>query len=314
MAKSLLLSTAIAALLLAGPAAAAPGDQAPEKKPACAPTAQGPAAECRASSVAQLRRMIGTGSVVALLHGTYRECLKLGMDNVTIEAAGALLQETICDGKAALVVTGQNIVIRNLACEGMTSADKNGACVRLQGGSLTLDGVRFANSENGFLGGRGDLTIVNSLFQGNGKAGFAHQVYFNSPHRLTVRNSRFIGAKDQGHGIKTGARETILDGVTIDGTGGRMSRNIDAFNGGILRITNSTLIKAASDVNRTIIGYDYEARVNLPDNAIVIENTTIDCGTGATILGGLNSLSTAEIVFRNNTVRGNCLDIARFRR
>ncbi len=282
----------------------------PLKLTLCAPGTAASSA-CTAGSLSQLQPKINEGSVITLSPGVYNDCVTLNKSNVTIQGKGAVLKEKTCAGKAAFIVSGSDIVLKDIACEDMKVASLNGACVRMEGGSLTLDGVRFANSENGLLGGNGDLTVINSQFQGNGKAGRAHQIYFNSPYRLTVRNSTFVGAQDEGHGIKTGARETVLDGVTIDGTGGLMSRNVDAFNGGILTIVNSTLIKADSDVNREIIGYDYEAREDLAANAITIENTRIDCGKGATILAGANSLATATIVFRNNKVSGNCLDIAR---
>lgn len=271
---------------------------------------------CDAISLSGAITDLADDTRIVLASGTYRECAVIRRNNVMIEGLGVVLSGRACAGKGALVVDGRGVTVKNIACEGIAVPSRNGACVRYQGTDLTLQSVLFSGSETGLLAGSGSggLAILRSTFFRNGKEGLAHQVYFNRPgDALIVGDSKFLAAQDEGHGIKTGARETILDKVVIDGTGGQMSRNIDAYNGGILRITDSVLVKAPSDANTNIIGYDYEARTEHAENLIVIENTRIDCGRRARILAGRNSYDDVQVISRDNTITGNCLDGDRFR-
>ena len=272
-------------------------------------------APCDASSLAAATRTMTFNTRILMAPGVYAECATIGRDHVTIEGKGATLRGKACAGKAALIVRGGFFTLKDITCEDIAVRDRNGACIRYEGHSLTLENVRFANSENGILGGdkTGDLTIIGSTFHRNGEGGRAHKIYFGSARgRLVIRDTTFTAAKGEGHGVKSGAPELIIENVTIDGTGGQQSRNIDAYNGGVLRISNSTLSKAASDTNNQIIGYDYEGRYKYAVNEITIENSRIDCGRGAYILAGRNSLADAKVVFSNNTITGNCLDRARW--
>ena len=270
---------------------------------------------CEFTSLAAVQPGLVFNTRILLAPGVYRECLTISRNHVTLEGPGAVLSGTACAGKAAMVISGNFVTIRGIGCTGIAVRSRNGACVRQEGFGLTLDGVDFHDSQEGLLaGGRyGDLTILGSTFRTNGEGGRAHQVYFGpSDARLVIRDSEFIAAVGEGHGVKSGARETILERVVIDGTGGFMSRNVDAYNGGILHIRDSTLVKAPSDANNQIIGYDYEGRADFAVNEIVVENSRIDCGRAAYILDGKNSLATAKVTFRANTVTGNCLDRARW--
>jgi len=242
-----------------------------------------PSAECP-----NLQNAINSGETVTLQHGVYRQCATVNRP-VTIEGNGAVIRGVTCGGKAAFV-TNADTTIRNLTCERHRVSDGNGACVRQQAGSLTLVNVEIRESQNGVLGkGGGPLSIRNSRFTDLGgdcsvKCGRAHGVYYSGPG-LTIRDSTFRRPRDQGHLVKSGAEQTLIENSTLDETGGNGSRIIDAYNGGNVTIRDSKLIAARNDGNPTVIGYDYEARAEPKVNRIVIEGGSVDCAGGKLIAG-----------------------------
>lgn len=262
---------------------------------------------CDTRNLHTAMRRVKDQGVLQLMPGRYPECMVITKNHLTIEGEGAQLVNKACKGKAAIVLYDHTAVIRHLACRNIKVAGENGSCVRFHGGELTLENVHFSDSQSGLLGGDGILRINGSVFERNGYGGQAHQVYFSGAQaELYIRDSKFLSATGEGHGIKSGARRLVLDNVVIDGAGGKMSRNIDAYNGGELVIENSTLRKDPSDANQEIIGYDYESRVEHKVNRIVLRNNVFDCGMGAYVLAGTNSLRGAQIVAENNRFLGNC--------
>jgi len=253
-----------------------------------------PGAECPS-----LQQAVSQGGTVTLEKGVYRQCAVIQRPT-TIIGNGARIERAICQGKAAFV-TNAATTLRDLTCADHRVGSGNGACVRQQRGELTLDGVTISGSQNGVLAGSdaGSLTVHNSELRGLGgdcdvRCGRAHGLYYGGSGDLVISNSRLLEPKDQGHLVKTGARRTLIENSILDERGGSGSRIIDAYNGGMLMIRNTTLHAARGDGNPDVIGYDYEARAGYSENRVEISGGRIDCASG-TLLAGRNSLDQAAV-------------------
>src|SRR5712664_2079782 len=86
-----------------------------------------------------------------------------------------------CMGKGLFVIEGNNTTVRNLTLTRSRVPDMNGAGIRLDNGSLTVDTVRFIDNQTGILGGvpGTTVTVLNSDFDRNGTCGAvcAHAIY-----------------------------------------------------------------------------------------------------------------------------------------
>jgi hypothetical protein len=213
--------------------------------------------------------------------------------------------------KAAIINQSKDLEIIGWECQDVAVSSGNGACIRNEGGNILLRSVYFHDNQEGYLGNdnSGNLTIEDSVFERNGFGGRAHHIYFGSPTQLSIKNTKILAAVGEGHGIKSGAKKTILDNIVVNGKGGKMSRNLDVYNGGELIIRNSIFVKSDDDTNHDIIGYDYEARKDYSENKIFLVNNTFDCGKKANVLNGKNSINNVEIISIGNKYIGNCSKI-----
>jgi hypothetical protein len=184
----------------------------------------------------------------------------LAANDVTIEgvgpAAGVVLTDKTCQGKALLIIDGAGDTVRNLTLTRARVPDGNGAGIRAEGGSLTVDGVRFINNEEGILGAatrQSTILVENSLFDRNGicLGACAHAIYVNRIALLRVIHSHFTDTRD-GHDIKSrAARTEVLDNDIEDGPTGTSSYLIEAPNGGGLLVSGNKLEKGPHTGNRT---------------------------------------------------------------
>src|SRR5690606_24480477 len=78
---------------------------------------------------------IGTKSgTIVIAPGTYRQCAVQSEGQITYRSAvpgQAILDGGICEGKAALVLRGQSVVVDGIVFQNMRVPDVTGACVRL---------------------------------------------------------------------------------------------------------------------------------------------------------------------------------------
>ncbi len=219
--------------------------------------------------------------------GEYHEAGIVRASGLTLAfAPGAKFSGVAAEGKAMLVIKGNDTTVTGLDCSEIGVASGNGACIRLEGRNLNLDRVHFHDSEQGILGGGdgGQIQITDSLFERLGAGGSAHGIYV-SADRVLIRNSRILASQGEGHEVKTRARETIieasviasLDGVDsrlIDISNGVDSRLIDISNGGILKVTGSVLQKGPVSSNGDLIGFGLEG-LRFPDNRIEISGNVL---------------------------------------
>lgn len=252
------------------------------------------------------------GDRVLIDAGEYFDCANVGQSNVTIEGAGkdgsTILTDKACNGKALLVVAGNNVTVRNLTLTRARVPDGNGAGIRAEGGNLTIERVKFINNQNGILAANTpDATIIvrDSEFVRNGACdgGCAHGIYVGKLKLLRVENTRFADTR-LGHHIKSRASRLEVESCTlIDGPTGTASYMIDVPNGGALVVRNSTLEKGPKSDNHTgaiVLGME---GITQPTREITIENNTFrNAGNYPTFF--VVNLSATEAMLKNNKISG----------
>lgn len=216
------------------------------------------------------------GDKVEVAPGEYHEAGIARSSRLTLAfSPAAKFSGVAAEGKAMLVIKGNDTTVTGLDCSEIGVASGNGACIRLEGRNLSLDRVHFHDSEQGILGGGdgGQILISDSVFERLGAGGSAHGIYV-SADRVLIRNSRILASQGEGHEVKTRARETIIESSVIASLGGVDSRLIDISNGGILKVTGSVLQKGPVSSNGDLIGFGLEG-LRYPDNRIEISGNVL---------------------------------------
>jgi hypothetical protein len=224
------------------------------------------------------------GDHIVIAAGEYFDCAFWRASNLVIEGAGpeaTVITDKACGGKALFVIDGDNIVVRNLTLTRARVPDGNGAGIRAEGGSLTVEHVRFVNNQDGILSSalpQATILIRDSEFLRNGTCenggGCAHGIYINETKLLRIERTKFFETK-QGHHIKSrGARTEIIDCDIADGPNGTASYSIDIPNGGSVLLRNTKIEKGPKSENHDaglIVG---EEGVTQRTQEITVENNT----------------------------------------
>lgn len=252
------------------------------------------------------------GDTVAIHPGRYVDCAVIAKNDVTVEGVGSaeqvVMTDKACEGKALLVIRGENVTIRNLTLANVRIADDNGAGIRGESRSILVDGVRFIGNQNGILSGTegGSMTIRNSLFERNGFCGGAcsHGVYVGRLDLVRIENSRFFDTQ-QAHHIKSRAARTEIVGCNIqDGPRGTASYEIDVPNGGSLLVRNNTIGKGPKSENHTAAIMIGAEGVTHPTREIVVEDNVFrNDGSYPTIF--VDNLTTTAAQLSGNRISGN---------
>ena len=118
------------------------------------------------------------GDTVEIAPGSYFDCAIWRASGLTIIGAGPGVEITdkACGGKAAFVIQGDGVTVRNLGFARIRVADGNGAGIRAEGRDLSVIASRFDNNQVGILasGTAGTLRISGSTFTANGVSGGLH--------------------------------------------------------------------------------------------------------------------------------------------
>ena len=254
----------------------------------------------------------GAGDHVMISPGQYFDCAVVTADGVTIQGVGdaskVVLTDKTCQGKALLVVDGNNVTVANLTLTRARVPDGNGAGIRAEGGKLTVDGVRFINNQDGILTAAGpqmEVLVRNSEFTKNGvcQEMCSHGIYAGHIGLLRVEHSVFRDTRE-GHDIKSRAARTEVTGCDIaDGPEGTASYLIEAPNGGALVVRGNTLEKGPKSGNHTAaIAIGLEG-VDQPTPEITVENNHFtNDGDYRTAL--VNNVTATEASLRGNTLHG----------
>jgi hypothetical protein len=201
-------------------------------------------------------------------------------------------------GKAIWVLGGARTVVRNVELSGARVPDRNGAAIRLEGGSLTLDRVYFHDDEDGILVAndpRIDLTITRSQFARNGAGdGYSHNIYVGTIHRFTMRRSWSHDAR-VGHLVKSRAAiNDIIDNRLTGGTG-TDSYELDLPNGGRARVVGNVIEQGPRTENPNMLAFGEEGPV-AGSRLTVLRNTFVDDrpggGTAIWVADGVRTAAT----------------------
>jgi hypothetical protein len=221
------------------------------------------------------------GDHVVLAPGIYEEGAIVTTPGLVLRGEpGAHFRGGAVEGKAALVVKADDVVIEGIECSGIAVRDDNGACIRIEGDGLTVRNVNFHDNQQGILSGPGGgaLLVEDSLFERNGFGGRAHGVYIGPRvGTFTFRNNRVLATTGEGHGVKSRAQRTVVENNVIAGLDGRDSRAIDVPNGGDVLIRGNVLEKGPNSDNAQMIGIALEGELHevnetrVEDNLIVFD-------------------------------------------
>jgi hypothetical protein len=252
------------------------------------------------------------GDTVSIAPGQYFDCAFVRERGLTIEgtgdAASVVMTDKACGGKALLVIDAPDVTIRNLTLTRARVPDGNGAGIRMEGGSLTVDGVRFINNQDGILTASGAswvLTVLNSTFDKNGvcQNSCSHGIYAGAIGKLIVRHSHFTATKEAHH-IKSRALSTEVTGSTIeDGPEGTASYEIEVPNGGSLVVRGNTIEKGPMAENHSAVIVIGDEGVTQPTGEItVVDNVFTNDNEHRTAF--VNNITATEAELRGNRLRG----------
>lgn len=223
-------------------------------------------------TLADAARRARDGDTIRLLPGEYFECASLPQHRLVLEGPGATLTDRTCEGKAMLVLRGDDVVVRDLVLARARVPDGNGAGIRLEGQGLTLERVRFDNDQVGLLGGgSGTIRITACTFEGGGIGGDRPlaAVMVGGVSLLRIEGSVFQGGK--GGQVASSALRTEL-------VGNRIANGVEPSNapavmasGGTLLMQDNTLALGPAPTPRAAAimatGTSAELRGNRLENA-----------------------------------------------
>jgi len=238
-------------------------------------------------SLSVAKHAIRKGSRIYLFSGVFEQGIYLDKDDLEIIGEeGVVFDNATVDEKAALVLTGNNVLVENIECRNIQVSDKNGACIRFEGSNLTVRNLYAHDSQSGVMtsNNAGIVRIEYSKFERlGGKAageGFAHALYIKADE-LFFYKSKIISTKGEGSGIKSRSKKVVIDSSLLASMDAIDSRLVDMANYGELIIKNSVLQQGSHTSNSQLLAYGLEKnitsefdvnRVELVNNIILFDN------------------------------------------
>jgi tetrahydromethanopterin S-methyltransferase subunit F len=223
---------------------------------------------------------IKDGSRVYLEAGVYTEGAYIKASNIAILGEpGVVFDGALADGKAALVLTGDNVEVESVECANITAPAGNGACIRFEGANLVARDIHVHDCESGIMtaSDAGKVEVSYSRFERLGnRNGYAHALYIKADE-LFFRYSSILSTKLQGSGIKSRSKKVIVENSIIATLDGVDSRLIDMANYGELIVRDSILQQGNNSSNSQLIAYGLEKKVKqeFEINKIVIKDNLI---------------------------------------
>jgi len=208
----------------------------------------------------------GNGDVIQVDAGTYLNDTATVTKNVTIQGVGGLAHfqssGDIANDKAILIDDAATLTLQNLEFSGAQVADGNGAGIRYEAGTLTIQDSYFHDNQDGILGAavsNGKISVDHSQFVNNGAGdGQTHQLYAGAVASLSVTNSSFIDANG-GIDVKSRAASNSITGNSfVDSKTGTTSYQVDLPDGHNATISGNSFYKSADTGNRATIHFGGE--------------------------------------------------------
>lgn len=240
------------------------------------------------ATVADAARKAADGDLVEIVAGDYRGDVTVWLQQrLTIRAVGGPVR-LMADGQAAerkaiWVIRNGDVDITGVEFSGVRVSHRNGAGIRLEGGSLTVRQCRFLDSECGILTGGGSrfrstrMVVERCEFAhlGDGE-GQAHGIYAGDIGMLRVVGSYFHHGR-VGHHIKSrAALSDIRYNRITDEAEGRASYEIDLPNGGVAVVVGNLVQQGPLAENWTLLTFGQEGYRPAPNRLFVASNTFVN--------------------------------------
>ncbi len=218
-------------------------------------------------------------STIYLEKGVYRKGAYISKSDISIIGEpGVVFDGAFVDGKAALVLTGNNILVESIECKNIKVPDGNGACIRFEGQNITIRDLYAHDSQSGVMTGwtKGTVNIEFSRFERLGnRNGYSHAMYIIADE-LNVRYSSILSTKKQGSGIKSRSRKVSVENSIIASQASVDSRLIDMAEYGELIVKDSILQQGPNSSNSQLIAYGLENKAKrFKTNRIELRNNLI---------------------------------------
>jgi hypothetical protein len=196
------------------------------------------------------------GDTVTISPGTYYDCALWYANRLTIAGTGpdVVITDRACAGKAAFVISGNDVVVRGLVFQRIRVPDGNGAGIRAEGANLTVENSRFINNQFGILAGGpgGSLRISGCIFSANGVSldGLpTHGISAGRLDLLRIEHSTFTQARGGDH-ISSSALTTELVGNRFVDEGGAMTGPLVSMAGGAVTLDGNSVELASGAADR----------------------------------------------------------------
>lgn len=236
-------------------------------------------------TLAEASRLARDGDTVEVDAGDYvGDVAVWTRDDLTLRAVGGrvrlLANGRAVAGKGIWVVRARNMRVEGFDFQGARVPDRNGAGIRLDGGSLHVRDCSFTDNEMGLLTNNDPTTVLeieDSEFARNGRPdGHNHQLYVGAIARLSVTGSYFHHGLT-GHLLKSRAAvNDVLYNRLDDGTQGRASYELEFPNGGIAHVVGNIIRQSAQTQNRHLIAFGAEGYRSTFNELHLVHNTLID--------------------------------------
>jgi hypothetical protein len=233
----------------------------------------------RYANVASALRDANDGDTIRVNPGTVRECFLLNK-NVLVDGTGVvwdfsdLRADELIQRKGAIVVGTQYWRVRGFNITGAGIRETTHTLVsgiRVSSvGYGVIENCRIQRCQNGIGGDALNWVLevrncrINECGLGDG---LTHNIYVSGGYSFTMIGGRSHDS-NRGHALKSRAYHTTLDGgVFLSQSTGAC---IDCGSGGLLKVSNSTIVKPQGSPTGTVISYGAENdRSGLPDGNLV---------------------------------------------
>ena len=234
-------------------------------------------------TIAQAAALARDGDTVEVDAGSYvNDVAVWQQDNLTLRAVGGRVRLQVngvsAEGKSIWVIRGGRIHVEGFDFSGARVADRNGAGIRFEKGSLTVRHCSFVNNEMGLLTGndeQAELTVENSEFAHNKRPdGHNHNLYVGRIARFSMSGS-YIHHAHIGHLLKSRARVNhIVNNRLTDEATGRASYELEFPDGGVAYVIGNIIGQSRSTENPVLISFGAEG-YKWPVNQLYLVNNTL---------------------------------------